>query len=212
MDMTGSGRSPYTFVEQSIQSLAGDVVDVLDALKVSKVVIVGHSMSGLTMPQVAAIWPDRVAAVVLLGPVFPSKEITPVFEGRIKSVDEGGMDAMAEVIPFNATGPNTKPLVHAMIRELLLATEPQAYISLCKVIASAWKTPPEYEKVECPVLIIAGDQDKAAPVEGCEKILKAMANCQEKELYVQKNIGHWMAVEVPEDCGEKIVSWFKQIQ
>ena len=45
-DTTGSGRSPYTFVEQNIQSLSDDVIGILDALKVEKAIVVGHSMGG----------------------------------------------------------------------------------------------------------------------------------------------------------------------
>lgn len=37
-DNTGAGRSPYTFVEQSVETLAGDVVGILDALGVDKVI------------------------------------------------------------------------------------------------------------------------------------------------------------------------------
>jgi pimeloyl-ACP methyl ester carboxylesterase len=45
-DNTGAGRSPYTFVEQSVQSLGDDIIGILDALEVSKAVLVGHSMGG----------------------------------------------------------------------------------------------------------------------------------------------------------------------
>lgn len=45
-DNTGAGRSPYTFVEQSVQTLADDVIGILDALGVDKAVVVGHSMGG----------------------------------------------------------------------------------------------------------------------------------------------------------------------
>lgn len=45
-DTTGAGRSPYTQIEQSIQSLADDVIGILDALQVSKAIVVGHSMGG----------------------------------------------------------------------------------------------------------------------------------------------------------------------
>jgi pimeloyl-ACP methyl ester carboxylesterase len=45
-DTTGSGRSPYTQIEQSIESLSDDVIGILDALEVSKAIVVGHSMGG----------------------------------------------------------------------------------------------------------------------------------------------------------------------
>lgn len=45
-DTTGAGRSPYTFIEQSIQSLADDVIGILDALDVATAFMVGHSMGG----------------------------------------------------------------------------------------------------------------------------------------------------------------------
>jgi pimeloyl-ACP methyl ester carboxylesterase len=45
-DTTGSGRSPYTQIEQSIQSLSDDVMGIMDALEVSKAIVVGHSMGG----------------------------------------------------------------------------------------------------------------------------------------------------------------------
>lgn len=211
VDLTGSGRSSYTFVEQSVQSLATDIIDLMDALSIPKAVVVGHSMSGMTVPQAAAMWPDRVSAVVLLGPVFPSKDVTPVFEGRIDAVSKNGMEAMAETVPFSAVGSKATSIHHAFIRELLMQTEPNAYVSLCRVIAYAYLAPPEYVKVQCPVLIIAGEEDKSAPLAGCEKIMQALGT-EEKRMVVQKGIGHWMCVECPEDCGKEIVSFFKQIQ
>jgi pimeloyl-ACP methyl ester carboxylesterase len=45
-DTTGAGRSPYTFVEQSVQTLADDVIGILDILEVPKAVFCGHSMGG----------------------------------------------------------------------------------------------------------------------------------------------------------------------
>jgi pimeloyl-ACP methyl ester carboxylesterase len=48
-DNTGAGRSPYTFIEQSIWTLADDIIGILDALAVAKVIVIGHSMGGYVM-------------------------------------------------------------------------------------------------------------------------------------------------------------------
>jgi pimeloyl-ACP methyl ester carboxylesterase len=45
-DTTGAARSPYTQIEQSVESLSEDVIGILDALKVSKAIVVGHSLGG----------------------------------------------------------------------------------------------------------------------------------------------------------------------
>lgn len=45
-DTTGAGRSPYTQVEQSVESLADDVIGILDGLEIAKAIVVGHSMGG----------------------------------------------------------------------------------------------------------------------------------------------------------------------
>jgi pimeloyl-ACP methyl ester carboxylesterase len=48
-DTTGAGRSPYTQIEQSIESLSNDVISLMDALDVPKAVVVGHGMGGYNL-------------------------------------------------------------------------------------------------------------------------------------------------------------------
>lgn len=206
LDTTGQGRSPYTFIEQSIQSLATDIIDAMDALKIDKAVVVGHSMAGITVPHLTATWPARVTAAVLLGPVYPSEAAHPTFNARIEAVEKGGMQPMADTVPGGAVGSKTGPLVKAFIRELLIGTDPAGYVSMCRVIVGAAQTVPAYSDITCPVLIIAGEEDKSAPLAGCEKILGALGS-NKKEIQVQKGLGHWMAVEDPEDCAQRIAAF-----
>lgn len=181
----------------------------MDNLSIPKAIYVGHSMSGMTGPELAAEWPGRITGIVLIGPVFPTKDVAPMFEQRIATVAEKGMDTMADTVPFSAVGSEAQPIHRAFIRELILGTAPEAYISLCKVISDAWKAPPKYEKVECPVLIIAGEEDKSAPLAGCEKIMNALGT-KSKKMEVLKGVGHWQCVEAPEDVGALIVEFMRQ--
>lgn len=211
LDTTGAGRSPYTGIEQSVHTLAADIVDSMDSLQINKAVVVGHSMGGFTVPHLAATWPDRVSAVVLLGPVYPQKEVAPTFEKRIEAVEREGMQAMADTIPQAAVGSRAKPLHRAFIRELLMAQDPDGYKSLCRVVANAWENPPDYRKVGCPTFIIAGEEDKSASLQGCQKILESIG-AEEKRMVVQKGIGHWMAIEAPDEVGREIHEFFRQVQ
>ena len=45
-DTSGAARSPYTYIEQGVQSIADNVIAILDALGVATAIVVGHSMGG----------------------------------------------------------------------------------------------------------------------------------------------------------------------
>ena len=120
-----------------------------------------------------------------------------------------GMEAMALTVPTAATGTRSTPLQHAFIRALLLSQRPAAYISMCRVIGSA--TPPHYAKIQVPVLIVAGEEDKSAPLQGCEDILRRIG-AEEKRIEVLKGVGHWLCIESPEKVVDAIVGFYKQIQ
>ena len=208
-DNTGAGRSSYTHVEQSIATLSQDVISILDALEVPKAIMVGHSMGGIVAANLAATRGDRIVATVWIGPVYPSQNVAPIFEKRIETVSAAGMEAMANTIPQAAVGRNTSPLVKAMIRELLLGQNHMGYISNCRVIAGA--EPPAYADIKIPVLVIAGEEDRSAPLEGVKRMF-AETGTEEKKLVVLDGVGHWQCLEAPEKVAKAIIDFYYSIQ
>jgi pimeloyl-ACP methyl ester carboxylesterase len=90
LDTPGSGLSELGKLEQSIGSIASDVIGLLDHLNIEgSVVIVGHSMGGIVASEIAARWPVRVKGIVLIGPVDPGPPLRVVFQGRIEAVEKG---------------------------------------------------------------------------------------------------------------------------
>ena len=67
-DLPGYGRSPGWGHALGIPSLAGALLDVLEALDVGPVVLVGNSMGGPVCLEVAHRAPERVAGIVLCSP------------------------------------------------------------------------------------------------------------------------------------------------
>jgi pimeloyl-ACP methyl ester carboxylesterase len=108
---------------------------------------------------------------------------------------------MANTIPFKATGSLATPLHKAFIREMVLAQDPRGYIANCRAIENA--TPPEYARVQCPVLIVAGEEDKSAPLEGCKYILGELKT-ENKRLEVLRGVGHWHCVEAGEQVAKLV--------
>lgn len=114
------------------------------------------------------------------------------------------MEAIASTIPTAATGSRSTPLQHAFIRALLMSQPPAGYVSMCRVIGSA--TPPDYARIRAPVLIVAGEEDKSAPLKGCEEILRRVG-AEEKRMVVLKGVGHWLCIESPEEVVEAVAGF-----
>ena len=213
-DCISCGLSSIATEDQSIESVAKDAIDLLDALKVEKAVFVGHSFAGVVAAHLAATKADRIQATVMLGPVLPSGDVAKIFEARVQIIEESkclvdprvfglkaylerteGMEAMADTIPTGATGSKSTSLQHAFIRQLLLAQNPKGYQSMCKVIGTA--KVPDYAAVQLANLIIAGDEDKSAPLAGCQEIHKRIGS-HHKQFEVVKQMGHWHCIEAPD--------------
>lgn len=205
-DTSGAARSPYTQVEQTIASLADTVTGVLDALSVDRAVVLGHSMGGVVVSHLASdpSSRDRVQAAVLIGPVYPSEGLAAVFGKRIETVEREGMEAMADSVPYAAVGSAAGPLVSPFIRELLLGQGSAGYLSNCRVIAGAQR--PRFEDVVCPVLVLAGEEDKSAPLDGCKRMFAEMSS-EKKHLEVLPGVGHWHCIEAPVLVGEQILKF-----
>lgn len=86
LDTYGAARSEYTGQPTSIESIAQDVVLVLDKFQVPQAVVVGHSMGGLVVTLLGVKYADRVKGVVAIGPTHPSETLVNVMTKRAETV------------------------------------------------------------------------------------------------------------------------------
>ncbi|CAG8925004.1 unnamed protein product [Penicillium salamii] len=206
LDTYGAARSAYTGDRITIPSIAEDVIGVMDTMQIPKAVVVGHSMGGLVVTELGARYPARMLGVVAIGPTHPSEMLVSVMSKRSTTVLESGMEPMANTIPFGAVGSRSTPLQKAFIRELILGQDPKGYAALCQAIASA--QPADYGAVKAPFLLIAGEEDKSASMEGCEHIFERISS-EKKSLEVLQGVGHWHCIEASEEVGALIAQFAK---
>jgi pimeloyl-ACP methyl ester carboxylesterase len=66
----GFGASGFRSDDNTPDGLGGDVLEVLDALKLERPVLIGHSLAGMEMSSVANQHPERVAGLVYLDAAY----------------------------------------------------------------------------------------------------------------------------------------------
>jgi len=120
-----------------------------------------------------------------------------------------GLEALANTIPTGVTGSKAGPLQHAFIRSLILGTSPEGYMSLCSVIADAEQ--PDYGSIKVPLLILAGEDDKTAPLSFSKAIAEGYGMSESKKsIEVLNGVGHWHCVEAPDEVGRLILSFLQK--
>jgi pimeloyl-ACP methyl ester carboxylesterase len=76
-DNRGAGESSIGTKEYSITQLANDTAGLLDALKIDKADVLGHSMGSFIAQELALMSPDRINSLVLSGSSCGSKDAIP---------------------------------------------------------------------------------------------------------------------------------------
>jgi non-heme chloroperoxidase len=67
----GFGASSFSASENGVDQLGGDVLAIIDALKLNRPVLVGHSIAGAELSSVGTSHPDRIAGLVYLEAGYP---------------------------------------------------------------------------------------------------------------------------------------------
>ena len=195
VEMRGNGRSdiPSGAPAYRMAELVADLVAVLDHHGVATAVAVGLSGSGRTVLELAAAHPDRVAGVVAIAPlVLPRRADAPgVFEPDGRFRPEFVASDFRRFAEFFASMVYTDPHSTKIWEDLVrwsAGTTAQAMVDgqhglfphdeaaardLCR-------------RVQCPVLVLHGDEDPLIPLESAE----AVARWTGGELVVLPGSGH----------------------
>lgn len=71
VDLPGRGSKPADLEKLTLRDFAASVVADIESARLSRVVLVGHSMAGLTIPRVVEQIPERIASIVFVSCLIP---------------------------------------------------------------------------------------------------------------------------------------------
>ncbi|MCY3785744.1 MAG: alpha/beta hydrolase [bacterium] len=206
-DLNGHGMSPMVG-PVSIENWADDAVALMDDLELDSVALLSHSMGTLVAQQVMAVAGERVRASAFLGPVRNLPDAARSAQAdRAVLVRAQGMAAVAGAISQGAVSAKTRsdrPVVAAMIKELLQRQSAEGYAAACEALGGS--SPPDVSRVTCPVLAITGTEDMVCPPDSAHAIA---GDFSDGSAAVIDDIGHWTTLEAPAEVNDLLADFLK---
>jgi pimeloyl-ACP methyl ester carboxylesterase len=197
VDLPGHGRSGGAALA-SVEAIADWLVDVLDAAKLPRASLVGHSLGALASLACAARHPARVGRLALLGPAAPME----VSDGLLAAAKADDHVAYELISSWSTSfgkqiGGNAVPgmwLVGTNLR--LMERTPRGVLHVDLAACNAWRGGVEAAaSVRCPALVIQAARDQMTPPRSAKALVEALADVRVVTL---PDTGHAMMAEQPD--------------
>ncbi len=207
-DLPGHGKSqgaPYA----SVGEIADWIVRLLDAAKVKKAALVGHSMGSLAALETAARHPERVSSLVMIGTAVPMPVSKPLLDAS--NADD---HAAFEMINFYAhsgaaqIGGNRMPGVWMMGNDMRLMERSgpgvlHADFTACNTFDGGLAAATE---VDCQTLLILGKRDQMTPAKAASEVASRFKNAR---TVVLDGAGHALMAERPDEVLNALIGFFR---
>src|SRR5499427_250003 len=199
-DQRGYGASdrPEPVEDYDMEHLTGDLVGLLDHLKIDKAIFVGHDWGGFVVWQMPLRHASRVAGVVGVNtPHWPRAPVDPIALFRQRFGDH------MYIVQFQ--DPSREP------DKIFGSRVEQTFDAFMRKPAKRSQEAPADQPVagldhtvRVPSLMIMAENDHVLPpsaADGMEKLVPDL------EKYLVRDSGHWTQQEQPEEVSAKLIEW-----
>lgn len=221
---SSSGKNDLT--DCNFVKMAGDLDELLDFLKLDRVVMLGHSMGVNVTLEYARLYPRKLKGMILIsGSVLPPQDV--MFDSNLTDIIFPYLQHFSATYPevFNKIwktsylNPIARSLVYKGGFNISQVNEEFVQVYMKKIselpqdillhLLNEMKNHNilnDLESIEIPSLIMGGDKDKVIPnylqIILFEKLPKS-------ELYIIKEGSHVPQVDFPESTNERILQFLK---
>ncbi|MFO1189524.1 MAG: alpha/beta fold hydrolase [Alphaproteobacteria bacterium] len=192
-DIRGHGASDAPDGPYSFEVLDDDLVQMLDALAVTRTHFLGHSIGGMIGQRFAACHPDRIGRLVLAG-TSATTPVASAWQGWLETIRREGMRGLVESMLdrwFDEDFRAAHPEAVARVADAVRASPAAGFVGSAHTIM-ALDHMPLLPKIKAPTLIIVGAETRSASVEDGEAMRKAIPNAR---MVVLPNARHFANIE-----------------
>ena len=207
LDFRGHGGSTREVCELTNERLSRDVLTLADALGLERFIVVGHSLGGKVGMKLAALAPERVRGLVLIG--SPGPGLVPFRREDVAELMATYHDldvTEAFFRPWFVVRPNLG--IDAWMRSF--AALPDWALRVYAEISIWTDITAEVRGITTPMLIIAGDDDPVyGPAYQREAVLFAFPHAQ---FVTIPRCGHGLILEQPTEIAGHCAKFFSDNQ
>ena len=217
-DHVGSGGSDISAYDKrkygTLDGYAADVLEICDALQLSDVIFVGHSVSSIIGVLAAKRDPARFKALVLVGPSpryiddadyvggFSRQDI----EGLLDSLDSNYLGWSSTIAPVIMGNPD-RPELGAELTNSFCRTDPDIAAHFARVTFLS-DNRQDLQDVTTPSLILQCSEDVIAPASVGAFVHQQMRG---SELVLMKATGHCPNLSAPAETIEAIRTFLRSL-
>jgi pimeloyl-ACP methyl ester carboxylesterase len=197
----GQSEAPTDRSAYTVDQMAADTMALVDGLGFGRFHLLGHSMGGAVVQEIALAHPERLLSLTLhdTADAFSGATANPNValwrDHRFKVAETEGMAAVSEIAPPFPAPPHMPRERLEETKKRLAAMSADAFIGAWHGLAAWQGTEDRAKAITAPTLVIYGDLDTQFIIEGS---LKLAASIPKAELAVIPQTGHSPQWERPE--------------
>ena len=205
VDLPGHGKSSEPLLS-TIEAMAGWCNAALTQARTGPTAVVGHSMGSLIALELAALHPQKVSTLVLVGTAFPMK-VSDALLGTAKADDHAALDMITVWSHSSAgqVGGNRSPgqWIMGSGMRLLERNAKGLYndFTACNEYGAANESA---AKVGCQTLVISGNRDLMTPAKAARGLAGKLPNAQVRLI---EGAGHDLMAEQPDQLLDELIGF-----
>ncbi len=214
-DLRGHGDSPTPDGAYTMDEMAGDVVELLDALHIAEPIVLGGlSMGGYVALSIMARHPSRVRGLILMD--TRASADTPEAARDREASAQAVLDAdsanavVAKMLPrlFAKSTLEAHPERVEPLRALMEQNPPRGIAGALRGMAQRPDRRPMLGQISVPTLVLVGEEDVITPPDEVKVMAGAIPNSR---LVVIPKAGHLAPYENPVAANRAILEFVKSL-
>ncbi|MHA2009227.1 MAG: alpha/beta fold hydrolase [Promethearchaeota archaeon] len=209
VDIRGHGQTDKPKGPYTIKNFAKDIAGLLMSLEFSSVNILGISLGGAIVLQLAIDYPELIKSLVIVNAAPNSGDrqlLEKIVSDRIELIKARGMRGIGESLaPVLFIKPEQEELRKKFV-ERWAENNPETYISALKSLQTWNVNNDQLQAIKCPTLVLASDQDYT-PVSVKKELIKQIQN---SHLVIIDDARHVLPLERPKEFNAAVMDFLSK--